>query len=67
MVRGPLNRPGIPTLKLADRSEDPAWDRYLSSCHDYLRRQILVYQNWPQRRITPVGYAPEKVFRDMNA
>lgn len=46
---------------------DPAWDAYMSSCSDYLRRQIVVYQNWPQRRFTTLGYVDEKVFTDMNA
>jgi hypothetical protein len=46
---------------------DPAWDAYMSSCSDYIKRQILIYQNWPQRRYNELGYLEEKVFTDMNA
>ena len=43
-----------------------AWDRYISLVSDYLRRQILVYKNWPQRRYNELGYLDEVVFNDMN-
>ncbi len=53
---------------LADPGEaDDAWEAYLRSCTEYLRRQILVYQNWPQRSFDRFGYRDEKVFKDMNA
>jgi hypothetical protein len=55
------------TLSRAPKGRDPAWDQYLSSCTDYLKRQLLVYQNWPQRKYDPMGYKDEKVFTDMNA
>jgi len=48
-------------------------------CSDYLKRQILVYRNWPQRRWDAMGYRPsraprskdvqrydDRVFRDRN-
>jgi hypothetical protein len=34
---------------------------------DYLARQMVVYQNWPQRRFDGRGLLREKVFTDMNA
>lgn len=43
-----------------------AWARYMASCTDYIKRQLIVYQNWPQRRWAPTGYREEKVFSDMN-
>lgn len=43
-----------------------AWERYLDSVSDYLRRQIIVYKNWPQRRYNELGYLDEVVFNDMN-
>lgn len=43
------------------------WDRYLQSCARYLKRQILVYQHWPQREFDEMGYGEETVFRDRNA
>jgi hypothetical protein len=43
-----------------------AWDAYMASCTDYIKRQVIVYQNWPQRRYDPTGYRKEKVFSDMN-
>ncbi len=55
-------------FSLADGSDgDAAWKAYMDSCSDYLKRQLLIYQNWPQRRFTPVGYVEDKVFTDMNA
>lgn len=44
-----------------------AWTRYVDSCNDYLKRQILIYQNWPQRKFNTTGYTAEKVFTDQNA
>lgn len=44
-----------------------ARSRYMDSCNDYLRRQIIVYQNWPQRKYGVTGYTSEKVFTDQNA
>lgn len=46
---------------------NPAWAAYVNACSDYLKRQLIVYQNWPQRKFTTIGYAEEKVFTDMNA
>jgi hypothetical protein len=46
--------------------EDPAWERYMASYTDYIKRQLIVYQNWPQRRWEATGYRPEKVFTDLN-
>lgn len=51
----------------ATDGEHEAWQGYLESCTAYIRRQVLVYQNWPQRRYGPTGYEDEKIFRDMNA
>lgn len=61
------------------REGDSALENYLSLCSDYLRRQILVYRNWPQRRWDTMGYRParaaaapggarrdDRVFRDRN-
>lgn len=47
--------------------EDRAKAAYMNSCTDYLKRQILIYTNWPQRRYHAMGYSEEKVFTDMNA
>ena len=44
-----------------------AYERYLLHCSDYLKRQMLVYEHWPQRRYDVLGYRKEKVFTDMNA
>jgi len=41
-------------------------ETYLRLCSDYYKRQILIYQNWPQRRFDAMGYRSEKVFTDMN-
>ncbi|MHB8605139.1 MAG: hypothetical protein ACYDCK_07750 [Thermoplasmatota archaeon] len=40
---------------------------YLALVSDYFRRQMLIYENWPQRRFTALGYADEKLFTDQNA
>lgn len=61
------------SLKRADEKlpsfgprEKAAYERYLLSCSDYLKRQMIVYQHWPQRRYDTLGYRDEKVFTDMN-
>ncbi|HEV8358984.1 MAG TPA: hypothetical protein VGR28_00870 [Candidatus Thermoplasmatota archaeon] len=46
--------------------QDEAWERYWASCADYIKRQLIVYQNWPQRRWEATGYRKEKVFSDLN-
>lgn len=38
----------------------------MASCTDYIKRQLIVYQNWPQRRWSPEGLRKEKVFTDLN-
>lgn len=48
-------------------TEDAAFGEYLDSCEDYLRRQLVVYQNWPQHKYGPMGYTGEKQFVDQNA
>jgi hypothetical protein len=45
----------------------PAYERYLVDCSDYLRRQMMIYEHWPQRKYDVLGYRKEKVFADMNA
>jgi hypothetical protein len=47
-------------------SQSLAWERYMASCTDYIKRQLIVYQNWPQRRWEATGYRKEKVFSDLN-
>ena len=69
--RDPLTQPGADgELQARDRKDaDPqadAWERYMASCTDYIKRQLIVYQNWPQRKWEPSGYRDEKVFRDQN-
>lgn len=46
--------------------EDAAKKAYLALCSDYLKRQLIVYENWPQYRLTESGYTAQKVFRDQN-
>ena len=50
----------------ADAQNGP-YERYLIDCSDYLRRQMMIYEHWPQRRYDVLGYRKEKVFADMNA
>ena len=50
-----------------EAAKDPAYERYLLNCSDYLKRQMIVYEHWPQRRYDVLGYRNEKVFTDMNA
>jgi hypothetical protein len=52
--------------KLGADAQAEAWERYMASCTDYIKRQVIVYQNWPQRRWAPTGYRKEKVFSDLN-
>lgn len=47
--------------------EIAAYERYLLNCSDYLKRQMMIYEHWPQRRYDVLGYRNEKVFTDMNA
>lgn len=51
----------------AGEVRNEAYERYLLDCSDYLRRQMIVYEHWPQRRYDVLGYREEKVFADMNA
>ena len=55
--------PGMP----ADAPRNEAYERYLLDCSDYLRRQMMIYEHWPQRKYDVLGYRNEKVFPDMNA
>jgi hypothetical protein len=55
------------TALLADPSTDSAYARYLLNCSDYLKRQMMIYEHWPQRRYDVLGYREEKVFTDMNS
>lgn len=48
-------------------AKDDAYERYLHNCSDYLKRQMMIYEHWPQRRYDVLGYRNEKVFTDMNA
>ncbi len=47
--------------------EGDAYARYLLNCSDYLKRQMMIYEHWPQRRYDALGYREEKVFTDMNS
>jgi hypothetical protein len=49
------------------RPTNEAYERYLLDCSDYLRRQMMIYEHWPQRKYDVLGYRKEKVFADMNA
>lgn len=48
-------------------AEKEAYERYLLNCSDYLKRQMMIYEHWPQRKYDVLGYRNEKVFTDMNA
>lgn len=48
-------------------TRNAAYERYLLDCSDYLRRQMMIYEHWPQRKYDSLGYRNEKVFPDMNA
>ena len=51
---------------LLGSQKDPDYERYLLNCSDYLKRQMMIYEHWPQRRYDVLGYREEKVFTDMN-
>ena len=59
--------PFVLPLPAPGESRSPAYERYLLDCSDYLRRQMMIYEHWPQRRYDVLGYREEKVFADMNA
>jgi hypothetical protein len=52
---------------LAETANSSAYERYLLNCSDYLKRQMIIYEHWPQRKYDSLGYRNEKVFTDMNA
>lgn len=54
-------------LPRASADPDSPYARYLVDCSDYLRRQMMIYEHWPQRKYDVLGYRKEKVFPDMNA
>lgn len=56
-----------PRLSRTREPRDAAYERYLLSCSDYLKRQMMIYEHWPQRRYDVLGYRKEKVFADQNA
>ena len=58
--------PGEATKPAAQPSADPE-KTYRDLCNHYMRRQIVVYQHWPQRKLGPLGYSAQKVFLDQNA
>lgn len=47
--------------------DDPAFGEYLDDVESYYKRQLVVYENWPQRKYGPLGYTSEKQFVDQNA
>ena len=63
------NAPQSPSPASTKRDADSAaaYERYLLNCSDYLKRQMIIYEHWPQRRYDVLGYRNEKVFTDMNA
>ena len=57
-----------PPSPVSTKSEaNAAYERYLLNCSDYLKRQMIIYEHWPQRKYDVLGYRNEKVFTDMNA
>lgn len=63
----PAYLPSLPTAApRRGRSDKEAYERYLLNCSDYLKRQMMIYEHWPQRRYDVLGYREEKVFTDMN-
>lgn len=50
----------------ADALDAQSVRSYLDLYSEYLKRQLIVYTNWPQYRLTRSGYSNEKVFRDQN-
>lgn len=60
--------PSLPTeVPRRGSSDKEAYERYLLNCSDYLKRQMMIYEHWPQRKYDVLGYRKEKVFTDMNA
>lgn len=57
----------VSKLHLHGDAKGDAYERYLDNCSDYIRRQMIIYEHWPQRRYDVLGYRQEKVFTDMNA
>ena len=58
----------LPALRRPrSEAEKAAYERYLVNCSDYLKRQMMIYEHWPQRKYDVLGYRNEKVFTDMNA
>lgn len=57
----------LSSLAPREGAKDPAYERYLLNCSDYLKRQMMIYEHWPQRKYDVLGYRSEKVFTDMNA
>lgn len=47
--------------------DEPAFDEYLDACASYYKRQLVVYEHWPQHKYGPMGYTSEKQFVDRNA
>lgn len=47
--------------------DDPSFGDYLDACEAYYKRQLVVYEHWPQRKYGPMGYTAEKQFVDQNA
>ena len=60
-------QPRIPSSAAATSETSSAYERYLLNCSDYLKRQMIIYEHWPQRKYDVLGYRNEKVFTDMNA
>ena len=61
-------QPPSPVSTTTKRDADSAaYERYLLNCSDYLKRQMIIYEHWPQRKYDVLGYRNEKVFTDMNA
>lgn len=54
-------------LRVPAETPTTPYERYLVNCSDYLRRQMMIYEHWPQRKYDVLGYRKEKVFADMNA
>lgn len=69
--RVPLDPGRVPSfarrLRPPPGPQAEAFETYLALCSDYVRRQVIVYTNWPQRRWDATGYRDEKVFTDRNA
>ena len=59
--------PQSPSPASTEPDADSPYERYLLNCSDYLKRQMIIYEHWPQRKYDVLGYRNEKVFTDMNA